>query len=74
MCGLVLEGWTLDEQAPDRPVVLDVEVDGNFQQHVVADEMRRDLALTLGTSGRNAFACACRFGYATAPTIRWCCG
>lgn len=53
--GLILEGWALDVQAPDRPVVLDVEVDGGFQQHVVADEVRRDLALTLGTNGRHAF-------------------
>lgn len=53
--GLMVEGWAIDEIAPNRPVVLDVEVDGALQQRVVADKVRYDLALALGTAGGHAF-------------------
>jgi len=53
--GRVLEGWALDEQDPDRPVALDVAIDGGPPQRVVASAFRPDLAQAFATRGHHAF-------------------
>ena len=53
--GLHLEGWAKDELDPDRPLVLDLLVDGQRFGQIECSAFRRDLPRTLGTSGYNAF-------------------
>ncbi len=51
-----LRGWAFDEQAPERPSLLEIEVDGTHAATVRCDQLRPELAQFVGSSGRHGFS------------------
>lgn len=51
-----LRGWAFDEQAPERPCLLEIEVDGAHAAMVRCDRLRPELAQVVGSSGRHGFS------------------
>lgn len=50
-----LRGWAFDEQAPERPSLLEIEIDGEHAAMVRCDQPRPDLAQHLASRGRHGF-------------------
>lgn len=52
---LSIAGWAKDELDAERPVTLDLLIDGRCHQLIKCATFREDLPRSLGTSGHNAF-------------------
>ena len=53
----ILEGWALDDAAPDTPVELDVLLDGQHHTRLIANKYRPDLDRAGFAGGRCGFTC-----------------
>ncbi|CAO3459775.1 glycosyltransferase family 2 protein [Azospirillum largimobile] len=51
-----LRGWAFDEQARERPSLLEIEVDGKHAGTVRCNRSRPELAQFVGSSGRHGFS------------------